>query len=277
MDKYFEDVEISITRNLKHYPSTCQITSEERKELKAKENVSIKEEDYSTEKLRKKIRKDISLVEISPYAVGPYRERRPAWTAMFGFGYSQYNPEDYDPDFTIESSDTYFGSAEAPLIEMNLSLKRNFSLAAFSLELGVGQYSNNSRDIVTATGTQAGTLKVTPIRLGIGLALDTLFKEPYLVPYFVVGGYTMLYREVLGTQAVNGNTAFGLYYAGGMRFQLDWLDEHGDNSGYEEAGLENTFLYVEYRSFLSAAAAKPNLGSPKSQPFQLGAGMALEF
>ena len=34
MDKYFEDVEISITRNLKHYPSTCQITSEERKELK---------------------------------------------------------------------------------------------------------------------------------------------------------------------------------------------------------------------------------------------------
>lgn len=206
--------------------------------------------------------------EIVSYLL-PYRKRRLPWGSLVNIGWSGYNPSNYNPDFVLDSFDDYYGRAETPLIEFTVSAKKNFSLLSVTLDFGGGYYSNN--------GADNSTLTLIPLRAGVGLALDTLFDEPYVVPYGSVGAYSVLYRESISTQAVNGNTQVGLYYTGGLRFQLDWVDTDGDYASYDESGMENTFLYIEARSFLVPGDNLPDLGSSDSEPLNIGAGFSMEF
>ncbi|MEQ1876977.1 MAG: hypothetical protein ABL958_10055 [Bdellovibrionia bacterium] len=199
----------------------------------------------------------------------PYRKRRTSWGSYVSVGYNGYSPKDYNPSFVLDRFDTYYGNAETPYVEFAVSPKKNFSFASFSLDLGVGYYDNRAPD--------SSQLTLIPARAGIGLALDTLFDEPYVVPYGSFGVYTMLYKETFAAQSVSGNTAIGLYYCAGMRIQLDWIDSDGDLASYDENGMENTFVFVEARSFLLPNSSEPDLGSPEEQPFGIGAGFTLEF
>jgi hypothetical protein len=92
------------------------------------------------------------------------------------------------------------------------------------------------------------------------------------VPYASAGAYVVYYEEKLASQKVGGNTSPGLYYAGGLAIQLNWLDETSASIAYDETGLENTFLFAEGRSFVLAGNV-PNLSSE----IQWGAGLRLEY
>jgi hypothetical protein len=199
----------------------------------------------------------------------PYRQRRNSWGSLIAIGYSGYSPEDYDPSFVLDQFTSYYGNAETPLVEFTVSPKKNFSFMSFGLDIGVGYYVNRAPD--------TSELSLIPVRLGLNLSLDTFFDEPYVVPYGTIGLYTMLYREAFASQAVSGNTAMGLYYSAGLRFQLDWVDSDGDYSSYDENGMENTFLFVEARSFLLPNNSEPDLGSPGDEPIGIGGGFAVEF
>lgn len=195
----------------------------------------------------------------------PYAERRGTFGFNVGVGYSTYTPLDYKPDFVVNNTfENYYGAAETPLIEVQLGPKWNMGLGSLSVDLAGGYYKNENRDL--------GELTLMPARAGATLALDTLWQIPYVVPYASGGGYVVFYEEKLRSQRVGGNTPVGIYYAAGLGFQLNWLDETSASIAYDETGLENTYLFVEGRSFV-AAGNLPNLGSE----IQLGAGLKLEY
>lgn len=199
-----------------------------------------------------------------------YRERRGGWGAVVGLGISLYNPEDYQPDFApTESYSTYYGAAETPMLELNISVKKNIAFFSLSADVGAGYFTN--------TNTDGGTLNLIPITFGGTLAIDGIFSEPYVAPYARGGGYLIYYRESQDNISVNGNTSVSPFYAVGLRFQLDWLDSDGDNSSFDEYGLHNTYLYVEGRQFFALNENEPDLSSPTSSPMHFNAGLNFEF
>jgi hypothetical protein len=200
----------------------------------------------------------------------PYRDRRSTWGGTVQIGYSNFSPMDYDPDFvTDEEYDTFYGEVDQAMLEGQFSGKLNFSFASLSVDLGVGHAENN--------GKFGANLSITPLRLGATLALDGIFAEPYLVPYGFVGAYVVYYKESLASQSVEGRTSPSLYYGGGVRLQLDWLDPSADDEALIGMGLENTYLFAEARSFSESGDLVPDLSSPEDSPFMINAGLTLEF
>lgn len=198
--------------------------------------------------------------------LAPYKLRRGTWGFTFGLGYSAYSPEEYKPDFVVnETFDSYYGSGEGSLVDMTLGLKWNNFLGSITFELGGGYYTNQGVD-------EESNIVLYPARASATLALDTLFKEPYVVPYGTIGAYTVFYDETLASQSVNGNSEIGLFFAAGVGFQLNWLDEISAMTAFQETGLENTYLFLEARSFLPADDL-----ADFSSPIQLGAGLKLEY
>src|SRR5262249_48189934 len=149
-------------------------------------------------------------------------------------GYSFYTPTNYLPNFVVnETFDSYYGAANAKMVEMGYTIKKNFLLGSVGLDLGAGYF--------VASGRDASTLTMEPVRAGAMYFIDTLSKEPYLVPYAGAGAYTMFFKETQASKTYGGNTQVSFYYVGGLAFQLDWLDSYGDENSYADAGIENTF------------------------------------
>lgn len=198
----------------------------------------------------------------------PYRQRRNTFGFILGIGYSTFAPTNYKPDFVVNQTfQDYYGTSEAPLMDLTLGLKWNMGLGSLAFELGGGYYFNNSVNV-----EDGAVLTVEPVRGALTLTLDILFSEPYVAPYVSFGGYTDFYHETIASQSVRGNTPIGMYYAGGLLFQLNWLDESSAVKSYDSLGLQNTYIFGEARSFISTTDT-PNLGT---EP-QLGAGLKLEF
>lgn len=197
--------------------------------------------------------------------LSPYVQRRGSFGFTVAVGYSSYTPTNYKPDFVVnETMSDYYSSPETPLTELTLGFKWNNSLGSISLDFGAGYYVND--------GSDGARLTLIPVRGGATLALDNLGSEPNIVPYGTIGAYSVIYEESLASQKVGGNTSVGLFYAGGVQFALNALDQDSAIASYDDTGLENTFLYVEARSFI-ASDDIPDLGAP----IQLGGGLKLEY
>jgi hypothetical protein len=202
---------------------------------------------------------------IDDYSVS-YRERRQDWGFTFQVGFSQYEPLDYRPDFAAgQNFENYYGSSQLPLIDAAFAVKYNMDFASIALEGGAGNYSNSQ-------GLNGTSLSVTPARVGLILYLDTLFEEPYVVPYAGGGAAMAWYSETVASQKVGGNTGLGAYYVFGLGIQIDWLDPNADRTGQQE-GLENTFAYIEGRGFSMNGGRVAEL----SNSLSLGAGLRIEL
>lgn len=220
------------------------------------EGVEVEKSVYSTP--QKKC--DCEYTYLSPYA-----QRRGSFGFTVAVGYSSYTPTNYKPDFVVnETMSDYYSAPETPLTDLTLGLKWNNSLGSLSLDFGAGYYAND--------GSDGAHLTLIPVRGGVTLALDNLGSEPNIVPFGTVGAYSVIYEESLASQKVGGNTSVGLFYAGGVQFALNALDEDSAIASYDDTGLENTFLYVEARSFI-ASDDIPDLGAP----IQFGGGLKLEY
>jgi len=198
----------------------------------------------------------------------PYPLRRTRWGGYFGVQSGLYTPANYLPDFKPgQTFSAYYGDEKTPLGEITFGLKLNFFLGSLSTNFTGGYFSaKNSRD--------NSALVLYPLTGGLLLALDNIFDEPYVVPYGLFGAYTVFYNEKVGGLSVSGNSAMGMFYAAGLMFQLDWIDQDSDYHGYDDYGLENTFLFVEARSFLTSSNSRdPDL----STPIQIGGGLKVEF
>lgn len=179
------------------------------------------------------------------YSLEAYRDRRGKWGVEIGLGYSNYAPENYEPNFLqAEYSDVY-SFAYMPLLEFTFSLKRNLRPISLGAELGVGifQASSGDKRIVDSD------LQLIPVRLSVIALMDSLSPTPYFVPYVSAGGYIVSYKEENNSSSVSGNTQIAPYFSGGMAFSLDWIDKRASRISYEDSGLEATYAFIEARSF----------------------------
>jgi hypothetical protein len=203
------------------------------------------------------------------YYLIPYRNRREKWGHTAGIGYSSFTPFNMEPDVGAFGFDEVYGTAEMPLLELQYSFKRNLQLGSVGVEVAAGMYQNSSdSDLVESD------LRLIPVRMGLNLSFDNLYFEPFVVPYGMIGAYTVFYEENHDTVSFGGNTQVAPYFGGGVAFQLNWVDREAARMSYLESGIENTFIYVDARKYMkSGVASDPDL----STGFDWGAGMRLEF
>lgn len=204
------------------------------------------------------------------YFLIPYKIRRSNWGASFSVGYSMFSPDYYEPNVGADTYKGIYGSSPSlPLMELQLNIHRNFSLGSISLEAGAGMFQTDS-----SNDAFDSSLELIPVRLGLQYALDILFYEPYIVPYVSGGAYIVKYKESQGTTSFNGSTQVAPYATLGLQFQMDWIDPIAARISYQEAGIENTFLFLEGRKFFQSSATKdPNFETD----FHANAGFRLQF
>jgi len=198
----------------------------------------------------------------------PYRQRRDHFGSYVGVQSGTYIPKNYTPDFvSSQLFEDYFDSKQFSLIEGVFTFKWNSPLGSIGATATAGSFKATSKNT-------RGTLSTNPITAGLSFFLDTLFKEPYVVPYATGGAYTVFYKETLADQSVEGRTPYRPFYAAGLAFQLDWIDEGAHMDSYKDFGLENTYLFVEARQFMRTSDTdNPDF----STAMHFNAGLKFEF
>jgi hypothetical protein len=196
----------------------------------------------------------------------PYSERRSWISGFFGFMAGIYSPTNYVPDFSSRSQFNNFYDQPNPNGDLVFGAKINFFLGSIGPQFSAGMYSAQS-------STANAKLNLNMFTAGLIYSMDNIFKEPYVVPYGVFGLYKDLYTETVDKLSVTGFTPIASFYSVGLMFQLDWIDPETHASGYSSFGLENTFLFLEGRSFLPAS----NLIADLSSPLQFNGGFRIEF
>lgn len=213
----------------------------------------------------------ISTTEVDgDYLLLPYRDRRREWGVTASLGYSNYEPVNYDPNFTSATYGETYGTPTMPLLELQLVVKRNYSFGAIGGEIAIGQYSNaNSDPEVTSS-----TLTLTPWRIGGTFAMEGLMKEPYVVPYISAGLYSMMYKEILGGNSLNGSSQIAPYFIYGGMFSLDWIDRRAARVSFNDSGIQSSYVFLEGRSYIKSSNARDH---DFSNPFSIGGGVRVEF
>ena len=203
------------------------------------------------------------------YYLIPYRNRRDKWGQTVSVGYSSFTPINYEPNFITSNFEDIYATADMPLIELQVTVKRNFALGSIGAEFGVGMYQNNSdSDLIESD------IQLIPFRLGMNYSIDNLYHEPFVVPYAMAGAYVVMYEENAASVAHGGNTQIAPYFGGGLLLQLNWVDREAARISYLESGIENTFIYLEMRRFIaSSVVSDPDF----STGFDWGLGVRLEF
>lgn len=216
---------------------------------------------------------EVPLVEVRerPSINSPYRDRRNTFGGLFSIGAENLFMADYLSLLDDNYYEDLFGDSDISLFGVELGLKYNFSLGSLALSAG---YSMGS--ITDNRVGQERKLEISKPYLELTYYLDTLMKEPYVVPY--IGGevWTMMVKEQAITSQVEDSltTDVGFSFKVGLLFQLNWLDKDAAQSGYSDFHIQNTFLDVyAIQNTETQGEGDPNTSSD----FNWGAGLKIEF
>jgi len=198
----------------------------------------------------------------------PYRDRRTKWGQILGVSYGLYTPSNYKIDQVPESFSEFYPVPVLGLLSVEAVFKRNFDLITMGIFGSVG-YFNTTSDV---PGFDA-QLTIIPIKLGFILEIETLWREPWVVPYVHGGIYSTIYEETGDFTTLSGTTLLAFYMSGGLMFQVDWLDDHSAREGYVSSGIENTFIFIE-GNFMSNSIQEQD---PGFGAIYASAGMKVEF
>lgn len=201
----------------------------------------------------------------------PYRERRPTWGIVAGAKYENFTPTAYRSEVDGASYSSMFGSKSLAMIGPELGAKFNFGFGSL---VATGSYQQ-----ATLTGTAQDqtlgavniTMNLTKIAGHAGLFLDTLWPEPYVVPYGMIDYMSLSYEEKdnVSTDDTRSGTADGIIgFTGGVLVQLNWLDPSASFDSLDNVGVNNTFLNL----FLTKVD-----GSKFGNDLDWGVGLLLEF
>lgn len=208
------------------------------------------------------------------YKLVPYNVRRPKWGSQVSLAYSQYTPKNYSTDYlaTVINYEDAYGSPQMPLIEISYMYKYNFALGSAGVDVGYGFYKNEAAEVTL--GDAQLDLKLA--RLGGRFTLDNYLPEPIVAPYVFGGVYMAIYDETKtgAGQSFNGTTGPAGYWGIGVLAQMNWLDKAAALESYTEAGIENTYLFLEARQYL---ASSENQDPDFSTDLDLAFGLSLEF
>lgn len=204
------------------------------------------------------------------FELKPYLERRGKWGSTLSLAYSAYVPENLESSFVAAGILQPYSKPTLPLVEAQYVFKRNTPIGSLGGELGLGYFSNSSSD----TSISDSSLQFKMVRLGVVAAIDTLYKEPFLVPYGSAGIYTIYFREEQNGISFNGNTQVAPYLSAGAMFLLDWLDRDAARISYEDTGTQCSYLFGEVRSMMKSAAEQD---PDYSSAWHWNAGLRVEF
>ena len=204
------------------------------------------------------------------YHLESYAERRGKWGALVSLDYDSYEPIAYQPNFANGSYRSVYGTPHQPTFEAQIAVKRNFALGSLGVEVAVSYFSNDNSD---PNGVHS-ILNLFPLRIGAVYYMDLLGNDPLFVPYVSGGAYTVIYKEKLQGNSLNGNSQVAPYINGGVALSLGWIDRRGERESYENSGLLATYAFLEARKYFSPQAKQdPDFGNDVSG----AAGLRVEF
>lgn len=208
----------------------------------------------------------------------PYRERRSTWGATFAIQNEQMYPSNFISQYDGFTYEKMFGQSPINITQGQVGVKYNFGAGALTAGLlfGAGSvYDTIIRYEYTPVQDIDSELELTKMGASFSYMLDTLFAEPYIVPY--IEGQIVRFdwqESTVGLEAKSGTTDFSTVFTVGALVQLNWLDPASSLEAQKSSGLENTYLDV----FASQYQASSGTGDPNFETdFNFGAGLRFEF
>jgi len=215
---------------------------------------------------------DHGLVQIltKPVLSTPYRERRSGKSYFFEINADNYYPSDYTSKIDNQFFDVMYGSEDLTILQVEAGLQFNMSFGslAFSLQYGKGSLEDDRLGSVR-------TIEVSKPAFKMAYQMDTLWDEPYAVPYVGLDLWKMSFAESLATtQTASFDTGIGMTYRAGVLLQLNWLDHESALTSYQDIGLQNTYLDLSINQY----ADSQNDSDPSTfSDYNWAAGLRMEF
>ncbi len=233
-------------------------------------------------KEKDKVPRGSVVLESAPEYDLSYKNRRGRHGVLFSISMEKYYPLDYYSLFRDAYIENVTGENDIDLLAVEIGYKFNFALGSISVLGNIAQgTAQEKKALITRS------ISVRRQGLSVGLALDNIFNEPYVVPYGQVGGHQFLVDEHYGDESDAITTSISTNYKIGLLFQLDWIERAIDPTthlrGMQSSGLQNTYLDI----YMMAHQSSPDLFDPTvadsvgdpdmgNDP-QYGVGLKMEF
>ena len=207
----------------------------------------------------------------------PYKQRQTDWGFLFSIGMEQATFPGYLTQVGVSNGDNFnftdlFGNNPVSLFSIELGPKYNTKMGSFALLGGYGSIDTKSSHV----GSES-TFSMKRYSVSVAYYLDTLFSEPYFIPY-VAGG--MWQADMTETSASypdevgKYSSEPGTQYRFGALFGLDWIEGEASRISRRRNGTQGTFLNVyAITTTMSEADPDPDLGSE----MDIGASLVIEF
>jgi len=207
-------------------------------------------------------------IEYAPQILLPYRERRQSWGFLFGLHYENFQPSAYLSPIDQNPYDYLFGGSGVGMFGLQMGAKYNLSSFSLTSELSYDQGSTSSAQ----SGAQT-SLTLSRIAAKFGIWFDTLWSEPYVVPYLQGDISQISFSETTGTQSTSGTGGITYGWAAGVLLQLNWLDKVSALEALRSSGLNNAYLDIYAAQTNGSGSASADLSSSVSW----GSGLRMEF
>lgn len=218
----------------------------------------------------------------APEIQAPYLERQSSLGITAGLSFAEFYPDKFRSEIDNSSYDEIFQSYPMEMIKLDLGLKYNTGLGSFGVGGSIG-YADVDGQLRDQNGNRLGgtrDLNVIKYALTGSYTLDTLFNEPYVVPYLGGEIFTLNWEEKdlknvdPNKTSKSGSTSFALGVTAGILIQLNWIDPDSSLAAQKSSGLNNTFLDLYVNQFNTS-------NNEKDKNFEtamnLGGGIKLEF
>ncbi len=204
----------------------------------------------------------------------PYKDyllRRTNWGWVIGFEQQNFLPSTYSSPIDGSEYSEVYGKKSALGTGAKLLLKFNgsFGSAMVGPDFSTGKTSSSFSG-------DARTLNYTQIGARLQINLDSLFSEPYVVPYGAYRFSQFSFNESSTNTPGDYKTTASLVTGQtlGVLLQLNWIDPDTAHLGYWNYSLENTYVDI----FITRWDKPASTTDPDaSSDFALGFGLTLEF
>lgn len=205
----------------------------------------------------------------------PYRDRRPRHQFTANVQYENFAPTGYlspviaDPTTVSNLYKDTYDLADIPIISLALGWKFNIPFMGVEIAPFYGKGSLQS-----SKSGETLSLDIEKYGLKFAAYFETLFSEPYIVPY--ISGQVQLWgiEEKGATLNFSRSTGYAVGFGAGLLFQLNWIDSGAAFVALNESGLNNTYLDVFVQQYGDTSDPEDPI---MSSEFNWGAGLRLEY
>lgn len=212
-------------------------------------------------------------IEYPAQIFADYRDRRPNSNVTFGIQYENYAPVGYvsgaAPAAAANTYSAVYGDQDMPLTSLYVGYKYNLPFMGVETSLFYGMGG-----LIDARIGETIDLDVKKYGVKFAGYLDSIFKEPYFVPYGAVQIQFWGITEKGQSLEFNRSTGYTIGLQLGALIQLNWVEPETALFALNESGLNNTFLDVFMQQYGDTSdATDPKLASE----FNWGLGIRLEY